>query len=458
MIGRIIDTRTGICSLLLIIFLLGMPANPVMGLDLKTALNRWATRLVKQAPGSNGNRRISLSLVDDETGKISETSRFAEVKIELAIRRQLIRQRAYTKPESPFQIEIKGEIRHNGQLMRLNLNARHFHTETEQEIQLTDRLRADYSGFTRKRRVLVLDIDSEVIPETLEDRFSNSFRRFLDGQDVYRLEPDRLRPDTSDCFSVSCLSRLGRQLKTEFILDPRINKESELNYRLFARLIDVERSRLVSTLTMKHAGRIAFLEGTLDELAYRLNLQERLLKAAERDLAKNQGYLQITSEPPGSRLYLDGERLERRTNTLVENVEAGDHTLIFRMGGRERSMVFTLQAGKIISLHAILMPFELNTFQVEKNRSAPSRPVFEISYTLPLDPQSLTSDTVYIQANDRKIKGEITVSGNKLRFVPDHALQRGPIYTFIANRDIRNIYGDRTELLYERRFRLSGED
>lgn len=422
---------------------------------LEKQLSPIANSIVSQAPGDNGNRKIQIEIVNSDNKSIDGLSRKIAGKLELAILSEILKQKKYESIESDFAIKIKGTYQISNEHVDIKLEGIHINQKTGFQLSFDHQFSADHSPVSIKREVLILNLQTNLLTHELLNRFSNDFRNEIKKRECYLLLSDRIRPNTKNCQSLSCLSKLGKKLQVKYILRPKIEKIKPLLFLLSADFIDVNREIIVSSVQIKHAGYIAYLIGSLEELSKRVAIQEHLLKIASEDLAKNQGHLLITSEPTDADLYLDGIALPEDTNVLLRDMPAGEYKVTFRIGGLERENKIWVEAGKIKRIHAILKLLKLKTLSVVKPSKPEDRIAFKLVYTQPLLPESINSKTFFVKMGGQKIPGETVVQEDTILFRPEAKLIPNKIYEIVATKSIKSTSGDLSDVLYVRRYRHS---
>ncbi|MBU2511285.1 PEGA domain-containing protein [bacterium] len=430
-------------------------ADGLTAQTMEAVLSQVGERIEKQFPGDNANKKISIHLVESISGTVDSVAEDLARQLELKIRRHLLKNRSYSEPVDPFEIQIKGAYKRAGINVDLTFKIQHYHPLTEETEKLEQSVRFEYLEDSPQKHVLILDIQSPELDKILNSRFSNELREEITKRQIFTPGQRGFRPDVSNCRSVSCLSDLGKQLDIDYLLLPRLDKIGNWKYILGADLIDVKDRSIKGKIDIHHNGRLSFLSGSIAELANRLFLQEQMMAAAEAGIKREMGSISITSEPSEADVYLDEKRLDQTTNLLLEKIEAGMHTVVIKKGSLQRTFKFVLNAGETRHLHALLQPFQVSSFKLVRDPADPLKIEFQIDYSLPVDPASVTDQTFFVQKGAGKLPGIIKIDSNVIIFSPAKPLQYGRTYKIIATRAVRSEFGDTPDLLYERRYRTS---
>ncbi len=89
------------------------------------------------------------------------------------------------------------------------------------------------------------------------------------------------------------------------------------------------------------------------------------------------GSIDISSEPAGAWIYLDGTNLSARTDTLLENVIIGDHTILLKKAGYvDANSTVTLEEDQTESVALILEESDGNTTATTSDNSTEPRGYF----------------------------------------------------------------------------------
>jgi len=422
---------------------------------LEKTMDQLAGYIVQYTPGENANRNLSIQLINSRSGLSDPTSAAIASQLELALRRHLLKNKSFTESIDPYEVQITGSYRSLGEELELAVIVTHKNSESGDQQGFERSVRFEYSGESQQKRVLILNIASNDLTPQLMDKFSNDLRKEIEQRGIYIPEKRPFQSSTIDCSSSVCLSAMGRQLDVHYILQPRLEKTSNLKYSFSANLVDVKKKKSITKVAVMHSGRIAFLKGSLDDLVTRLSLQETLQAAVASGIKRETGHLSITSLPSGADIYLDNERLDEVTNILLENVEAGMHSISIRRGTLQRNLKIVLEAGETKRLHVELKPFEVQSLKLLKNPEDPLLNGFKIKYSLPVDPQSVNQKTFFVQKGQHKIAGSLEVMEDTILFKPLKPLHHGKLYKIIATRSVRSSFGDAPDLLYERRYKTT---
>ncbi len=418
-------------------------------------MDELATYIVRYAPGENANRVLNIEITNAGSGQADSAAEAISSQLELALRRHFLKNQLYSEQIDDFSVNISGSYRSIVDRLELNLNIGFENADTGEEQGFERSVRFEYSGEAEKRRVLILNIDSGELSPSLIEQFSSDFRNEVDKRELYIQEKRPFQSVTIDCRTAVCLGAIGKKLDVKYIMLPRFIKTDHLKYVLSANLVDVKDRKSITKVSVIHAGSVAFLKGSLDDLVTRLALQENLQTVIDSGIRQETGHLSITSNPVGADIYLDDERLREVTNTLLEDVPAGMHSVSIRRGSLQRTLKIVLEAGETKHLHADLKPFEVLSLKLEKDPADPLMTGFKVEYSLPVDPASVNQKTFFVQRGNRKIAGSHEVVDNKVVFRPAKPLHHGKLYKIIATRSVLSIYGDAPDLVYERRYRTT---
>jgi hypothetical protein len=88
----------------------------------------------------------------------------------------------------------------------------------------------------------------------------------------------------------------------------------------------------------------------------------------------NVGTLLLSSDPVGAKVFIDGE-YKGDADIVVDNREAGRHTIVFQMGDRKLSGTFTLSRHEVLKLQANFLYENIINLSERERRQRSNKPI-----------------------------------------------------------------------------------
>ena len=187
----------------------------------------------------------------------------------------------------------------------------------------------------------------------------------------------------SGCASNECAVEVGRLLGVNRMVAGSIGKIGQ-TYSISARLINVETGEITKTITDDYRGEI-------DGLLLRMKaIAQRLAGLEPTVTLTGTSNLQVSSNPSGGQIFIDGTRTENITPYTFHNLEAGKHEITVRKNGLIGETVLSLEQGDSREV-SIELSQEMFTFQISSEPSGAD---------VYLDDQSIGQTPVGYQVTD----------------------------------------------------------
>ncbi|MCP4750502.1 MAG: PEGA domain-containing protein [Proteobacteria bacterium] len=401
-------------------------------------------------------KNIDVRVVERRSGKRGPIAREVENALYLTIERRFAGRRLRQEIKASSDIFLDGLYERKGSLIYLDLTLRQRIGKKEQV--LTTSVVFDRIVIPEKRPVIILDMEADFLDREERKRFSTVFRSALIRQNVFEstgfadivaVSQAEIRKKTG-CSGDDCALIVGRQLGVDRVVRTKLFKQGFSNFLLTGKIIDVRNGTVHISSTIRHQGRLSFLDLALKRMAAHL-------AAGEKDT----GNLSITSTPKGAKIILDGKILGQRTDALLEKIPIGKHELKVYKSDVYRSQKLILIAGDTRKLHFDLMPFQVDSLAYVETTGDPLNTRFKIVFNGWVDPGTVTSQTVFLERKGASIVFETRIFERQVMVVPKEPLRLGTRYRVLVTRGVRDLSGNKLLHDFERRFKTPpypGED
>jgi hypothetical protein len=437
-------------KILIICLLLLQIPTATFAVAMKDALNQAVGNLFRDEKFLNSDYSVFVRVADKASSKQNYVTKDVETGLFLALLSSYPKRNFMMVSMEESDISIKGISQIKGDTVQLQLNV-------SRKTKNGERFSNTSVVFVHRQKkessdVIVLNIEADFLSPSNRQSYSKALRTAVKKQNNFTVFSS---PDLSlfsqeevlkktGCQGDACAVFIGKQFNVDLVLVTRITKTSSSRYHIFCRLINVDDGNLQIVTRTKHVGNLAYLPFSLEKAAIQLGEQKKLAAILAELKQKDSGQIVVTSEVPYARIYLDGKKLGQRTNAVIENVPFGTHTLLIVKDNVENSKTFDLQPGETLKFHFKLRPLEVTTIKPDPGISQiPLDSQFRITFNSRVNPQTVTSETLFLERNGIIIPGKIEISKKEVIFTPQKKLRHGQRYDFIATTEIRNLDGSR---------------
>jgi hypothetical protein len=436
-------------KILIICLLLLQIPTATFAIEMKDALIQAVDNLFRDEKFLSSDYSVFVRVADKHSGKQNHVTKDVEAGLFLALLSNYPGRNFMLVSKEESDISIEGISQKKGDVVQLQLNvsrnAMNGDKFSNTSVVFVYRQKKETSN------VIVLNIESDFISPSNQQRYSQAFRTAVKRQNNFTVFSS---PDLSlfsqeealkknDCQGETCAVIIGKQFDVDLVLVTHVTKTSSSLFHIFCRLINVNDGNLHLATRIKHLGSLAYLPFTLEKVATQLADKQKwvsLVKELE-DLKFSE--VIIKSKPDKANIFLDGKPLWKRTNTTLKKIQPGQHTFrVVYNNSSAQKMVF-LSPGESTELEFIITPFKVQSAtpsQTDRYISLDSE--FMIRFNTDIDPSTVTLKTFSLERKGKQIPGTIEKSKREIRFKPSVALKLQQRYLLKASNYIKDKAGN----------------
>ncbi len=202
----------------------------------------------------------------------------------------------------------------------------------------------------RRSLIAVLDLESTVLTGGQQKAFGDIFRAELNQYQLLEMvsTADLARvksiKEESGCQGEECVAVIGKKLGVDRIMTLTYLKVEKGTYFVTANLSDLQTGTMLLSQTVEHNGDLGTLNNALKRLANKIagEPSQRILITDVEEKTKT-GNVFVSSSPTGAKILLDGEPMNRKTDTLLQNLPVGKHILTV-----QRNLSFASQSFEVL--------------------------------------------------------------------------------------------------------------
>jgi hypothetical protein len=194
----------------------------------------------------------------------------------------------------------------------------------------------------------VFDLESRGVEAIVAEKISNEIREKLQAFKMYSVIPkqDMVKKiqasgnNLDKCSRISCLIKFGNILNSVYSLGGFIRKDEE-GYFIRIILVDVRQKLVLKYLEFPFKDDIELQYMKVAQIIVEnLNGED---KNGKQIIRKGTSDIDITSEPPGGMIYIDGKFTGLRTPTQILGLEEGTHTIFIKKGNLTSEKIVVLK-------------------------------------------------------------------------------------------------------------------
>jgi hypothetical protein len=340
--------------------------NTTVETDLKTtakSIGEASTKIAKSFKLSFEDQEVTqmvLSVKNESSSKHDEDAKWIEGELYYAFEQNLpdtqmlvLSEAIAGIPSSAANINVTYEI----EAQEMILSAQAIGDKMSGGILAQAEIRFELPKSHRRTLVAVLNITSDDLKPQQSKAYSDLFRSEINSYKAFDLVSNTKIAtadlssiqQTTGCKGEQCLSIIGEKLEVDRIITTTYSKVDENVFFITANLINLQNGSLLISQTEEHDGQSTTFKKLLEQLAFKM-LGESKQKNIIENITKVEiktGKLFVMSRPTSADIILDGVPLNRKTDSLLEDIPEGKHVLSLKKGANFVSQSFEISANKL---------------------------------------------------------------------------------------------------------------
>lgn len=368
--------------LLLIFLFCALLQSPLYAQTLKSAVDQVADYLTRTAVKLQPSHELVVSVVNYHSQKPDRTSKKIETELYFALERKFPDFKLILLEESLVGQSMKNAVKvkatYEQQGMNVTIRVQCISGLDGSLLAQTEAL-FTLDSTRRKTLVAVLDLEANMLNSEQRKAFSDMFRSaFVDlnefdmasSAEIDKMDPDQIQ-SVSGCTRDSCATIIGEQLGVDRVISSSLRKIDEDYYAISAKMLDIKDGSIVASEAVTHNGELKTLETALIKLAGELTGGPSTTTASSAP-GGQVGIILVKSHPNQATIMLNGKRLRKKTDAMLQNIPIGKHELVVYKGNLGAKKEIFLLPNKIEELELTLEPMKENV----QIRSLPSASVY----------------------------------------------------------------------------------
>ncbi|MGK5092516.1 PEGA domain-containing protein [Deltaproteobacteria bacterium TL4] len=187
----------------------------------------------------------------------------------------------------------------------------------------------------------------QIVFNSLLDKLSGYYDLISQEQFLKAQETAFEELEAQECTEEQCIRKIQELLQVENMFFLQMIREGN-DTQLSLTLIDLEKKTVKSDYCP--GCNTQTLNERVAQLVDKIRGARTIIPPPVTMMTEQVGKLFITSTPSGAEIFLDGQPLDNQTESLLENIPAGKHTLFLRKDNLSQTQELTVIPNKMLSL------------------------------------------------------------------------------------------------------------
>ena len=323
-----------------IILLIGLITPNLQAQTMEQAVRSAVSELGQAGLNQQSQAEIIIEMVNYHSRNFDRQARTIQGELYSALQYQFPDNKILLKEEaiagvSSWAILIKGTYKADGNQTTISLTA-----VRQMNGQMVAKAGSSFSSQKEKfeNLVVVLPIEAPFLLKRVAETYTKILRSALTQTGAFNLvssdivdavDADEIQKQYA-CSREECSAIVAEQVNANQVITTQYTKISSNSFYLTASLKDIKNGRNLNEVAIQHDGNMQTLPDELNNLALKLAGMGTMTQASASN--GKTGMVVVKSNPSQANIRLDGRLLPQKTDTLLQNIPIGKHTITVQKG------------------------------------------------------------------------------------------------------------------------------